>query len=136
MNDTTDLAPLAVAATGVATDPAGRWDRNEARLLAYLLAGAAEGTRRREAMSSIDALACDLAQRARTADDVNLAAAAQLPVRAEGNKNIAAGEPSNNSDSVWLRSCTILVRTHQYTVRIHGNRSSQRLRLVAFFHRP
>jgi hypothetical protein len=104
VNDITDLAPLAAAATGAATDPAGRWERNEARLLAYLLAAAAERTRRREAMSSIDALACDLAQRARTADDVDLAvAAAQLPVRAEGNKNIAAG----NQGYSWTTAAAV-----------------------------
>lgn len=43
-------------------------------------------------MSCIDALTCDLAQQAREADDVDLAvAAAQLPVRAEGSRNTAAG---------------------------------------------
>ena len=92
VNDVTDLAPLAAAATGAASDPAGRWGRNEARLLAFLLAAAAEHNRRREAMSCIDALTCDLAQQAREADDVDLAvAAAQLPVRAEGPRNTAAG---------------------------------------------
>ena len=94
VNDIADLATLAAAATGAATDPAGRWGCGEARLLAFLLAAAAERSRRREAMSCIDALTCDLARQARAADDVDLAvAAAQLPVRAEGTRNTAAGTP-------------------------------------------
>ena len=94
VNDITDLAPLAAAATGAATDPAGRWGRNEARLLAFLLAAAAERNRRREAMRCIDALTCDLARQAKEVDDVDLAVcAAQLPVRAEGPRNTVAGVP-------------------------------------------
>ena len=94
VNDISDLATLAAAATGADTDPAGRWGCGEARLLAFLLAAAAERNRRREAMSCIDALTCDLARQARAADDVDLAvAAAQLPVRAEGPRNTAAGTP-------------------------------------------
>ena len=74
VNDIADLATLAAAATGAATDPAGRWGCGEARLLAFLLAAAAERSRRREAMSCIDALTCALARQARAADDVDLAA--------------------------------------------------------------
>jgi hypothetical protein len=92
VNDITDLAPLAAVAIGSATDPAGQWGQNEARLLAFLLAAAAERCRRREAMSCIDALTCDLARQARETDDIDLAvAAAQLPVRAEGTRNTTAG---------------------------------------------
>jgi hypothetical protein len=94
VNDIADLATLAAAATGAATDPAWRWGCGEARLLAFLLAAAAERSRRREAMACIDALTCALARQARAADDVDLAvAAAQLPVRAEGPRNTAAGTP-------------------------------------------
>jgi hypothetical protein len=94
VDDIADLAMLAAAATGADTDPAGRWGCGEARLLAFLLAAAAERNRRREAMSCIDALTCDLARQARAADDVDLAvAAAQLPVCAEGPRNTAAGTP-------------------------------------------
>ena len=45
-------------------------------------------------MACIDALACDLARQARTADDVDLALlAAQLPVRAAAAPNAAPGGP-------------------------------------------
>ena len=94
VNDAADLTPLAAAAAGAATDPAGPWGSGEARLLAFLLSAAADRNRRREAMTCIDALACDLARQARAADDVDLAAAAaQLPVRAEGTRIAAAGDP-------------------------------------------
>jgi len=92
MNDIADLSPLADAATRAATDQAGRWNHVEARYLAFLLAAATARNGRHDAMACIDALACDLARQARTADDVDLALlAAQLPVRAATGQNPVPG---------------------------------------------
>jgi hypothetical protein len=94
MNDIADLAPLTDAAAGAATDQAGSWSHAEARYLVFLLAAATARNCRHEAMACIDALACDLARQARTADDVNLALlAAQLPVRAAAAQNAVPGGP-------------------------------------------
>ena len=85
MNDIADLAPLADAATGAATDSAGRWGFAEARL-PVLPAGRRHGARLPpEAMACIDALTCDLARQARTADDVDLALAGRA---ATGSRRI------------------------------------------------
>lgn len=92
MNDITDLAPLADASAGAATDQAGQWSHAEARYLAFLVAAATARNSRYEAMACIDTLACDLARQARAADDVNLAlVAAQMPVRAAGAQNATSG---------------------------------------------
>jgi hypothetical protein len=92
MNHISDLVLLVDAATGVASDQAGRWGQAEARYLAYLLAVATGRTPRLEALTCIDALASVLASRARTADDIDLAlAAAQLPFRATGSAGAKSG---------------------------------------------
>lgn len=91
----TDCAQLADACSKTAIDPHGRWDASDAYNLAFLLAATvSRGPADPKKVAVLAEMSAILANRARIADDVELAVlAAQLPRRAAGRSpNEASAE--------------------------------------------